>query len=81
VIVYAGRDPITGRKRQISRNVRGTKREAQAVRARLLVEVDEGRHITTGATFGDLVEQWFRHASPDWSPKTAAETRRLIEGS
>jgi integrase len=79
VIVYAGRDPITGRKRQLSRNVRGTKREAQAVRARLLVEVDEGRHITTGATFGDLVEQWFEHASPDWSPKTTAETRRLVD--
>jgi hypothetical protein len=79
VIVYAGRDPVTGRKRQLSRNVRGTKREAQAVRTRLLVEVDDGHHVSTTATFGDLVEQWFEHASPDWSPKTAAETRRLID--
>jgi integrase len=79
VIVYAGRDPVTGRKRQLSRNVRGTKREAQAVRARLLVEVDDGHHVSTTATFGELVEQWFEHASPDWSPKSAVETRRLID--
>ncbi|HEX9467466.1 MAG TPA: tyrosine-type recombinase/integrase, partial [Acidimicrobiia bacterium] len=79
VIVYAGRDPVTGRKRQLSRNVRGTKREAQAVRTRLLLEVDDGNHVSTAATFGELVEQWFEHASPDWSPKTASETRRLIE--
>ena len=62
VIVDAGRDPVTGRKRQPSRNVRGTERDAQAVRARLLVEVDDGHHVPTTATFGEFVEQWFEHA-------------------
>jgi integrase len=79
VIVYGGRDPVTGRKRQVSRTVRGTKREAQAQRAQLLVEVGEGRHLATEASFGDLVDRWYENASPDWSPKTAAETRRMIE--
>jgi integrase len=79
VIVYAGRDPVTGRKRQVSRNVRGTKRDAQAVRAQLLVELGEGQHLGTEATFGELVERWYEHVSPDWSPKTAAETRRMID--
>src|SRR5680860_518140 len=79
VIIYAGRDPVTGRKRQVSRNVRGTKREAQAVRAQLLVEVGKGQHEGTDVTFGELVERWYEMAAPDWSPSTATERRRLLD--
>jgi hypothetical protein len=35
VIVYAGRDPITGRQRQITRQVNGSRRQAEKVEARL----------------------------------------------
>jgi integrase len=79
VIVYAGRDPVTGRKRQVSRNVRGTKRDAQAVRAQLLVEVGKGQHEGSDVTFGELVERWYEMAAPDWSPSTATERRRLLD--
>jgi hypothetical protein len=37
VIVYAGIDPVTGRQRQIARQVRG-KREAERLEARLRAE-------------------------------------------
>ena len=47
--VFLGRDD-TGKKRYLERTVRGTKREAQRVMARLVVEVDEGRHVTAAAT-------------------------------
>jgi hypothetical protein len=43
VIVYAGIDPVTGRQRQIARQVRG-KREAERLEARLRAEVSDGRH-------------------------------------
>jgi len=57
--VSAGRDPATGRSRYISRTVRGSKREAEAALAGLLVGVTQGRDLpTTDATVGDLVEQW-----------------------
>jgi hypothetical protein len=36
IVVDAGTDPITGKRRQITRTVRGTKREAEAVRNALL---------------------------------------------
>jgi len=44
----------------VSRSVRGSKREAQAALAGLLVEVRQGRsdHQGTDATIKDLVEQW-----------------------
>jgi hypothetical protein len=39
--VYAGRDPVTGRKRYLSRTARGGKREAQRTLAALIVEAGE----------------------------------------
>jgi hypothetical protein len=43
VIVYAGRDPITGRKRQKSVSV-DTRAEAKQAEARLITEVGAGQH-------------------------------------
>jgi hypothetical protein len=31
----------------------------------MLVEVGEGQHLGTEATFGDLVERWYEHVSAD----------------
>lgn len=48
VMVYAGRDPLTGRKRWVSRQVAGTGRAAlkvaKQIEAQLLAEVAVGRH-------------------------------------
>jgi Arm DNA-binding domain len=57
VIVYAGIDPITGRQRQIARQVKG-KREAERLEAKLRAEVAAGRHRGTGArTVGERGER------------------------
>ena len=37
---FAGRDPVSGRKRYVSRAIRGGKREANAALAQLVAEVD-----------------------------------------
>lgn len=39
VRVYGGLDPVTGKTRQVTRNVRGTVKDANALRAQLLTEV------------------------------------------
>ena len=78
VRVGAGRDPVTGRRRQISRTLR-TKREAEAALARLMVEVEGGQQGGSDLTFGALLERWFEMRSPDWSPKTVLEHRRFID--
>jgi len=48
VMVYAGRDPLTGKKKWVSRQIPGTGRaalkEAKQIEARLLAEVAAGRH-------------------------------------
>lgn len=58
IIVQAGRDPVTGRARQVSRMCEGNLRDAKAARAALLVEVAKGNHSGTNATMEDLFADW-----------------------
>jgi integrase len=86
VMVYAGRDPLTGKKKWVSRQVRGTGRaalkEAKQVEAQLLAEVAAGRHKDAqGVKVAELVDRWleWRQAVKPMSPGTAANCRRCIE--
>ena len=78
VMVYAGRDPVTGRKRYVTRTVRGNRKDAERVRNQMLVDVQQGKTSPASATFGDLLDAWYDAASPDWSARTASEHRRVI---
>ena len=70
---------MTGKKRWVSRTVRGGKREAERALAALAVEVGRQDAAPTAATVGELLEQWFAHAQADLSPKTVLETRGFID--
>lgn len=60
--VPAGRDPVTGRHRQVSRTFRGRKREAETALARLIGEVADGRHANESpGTVGYLLDRWVEH--------------------
>jgi integrase len=58
--VSTGRDPVKGRYRYVSRTVTGTRKEAEAALAALVIEVHRGSggHTGTDVTVGELVEQW-----------------------
>ncbi|MEO8695417.1 MAG: site-specific integrase, partial [Acidimicrobiales bacterium] len=71
------RDPISGRVRQVSATAH-TKREAEELLSRMLSEVHGGQHGGPDVSMGELFERWYELASPDWSPKTALETRRYL---
>lgn len=78
--VYAGRDPVTGRKVSVERTVRGTKREASKVLAALVAEVDSRPVVSAGkGTVAELCREWLAHATPSFSPKTVETTRMYIE--
>ncbi len=57
-MVQAGRDPVTGKHRQVSRTFRGNLRDAKKARAELIVEVSKGRHSGSRATVDDLFADW-----------------------
>lgn len=73
VRVYAGVYEDSGAKRTISRTVQGTKREAEEALNRLLLEVGDGRHLPSGVTLGDLLDQWWAVKRPTVSPTTARD--------
>ena len=82
VIVYAGLDPLTGKQRQITRQVNGSYHQAEKVEARLRTEVADGQHAgTRRKTLGELVDLWIeRRAASDKpiSPDTVEDYRSLI---
>jgi integrase len=60
VKVFAGVDPVSGRKHVLTEVIPagpGAKREAEKVRARLLADVAERRHAKTNATVSYLMER------------------------
>jgi integrase len=86
VQVYAGRDPLNGRKRWVSRQVPGqTKRsyrEAKKAEAELLEQVDRGQHRgSSSRTVAELIERWlsWRQQVRPISPVTVANYRGAID--
>jgi len=79
LIVHAGRDPVTGKKRYVSRTVKGTKREAQRALAALVTQIGHGVPADTATTVSQLLDAWFAQARTDFSPSTVRESNGIIE--
>ena len=75
---FAGRDPVSGRKTYQTRTFRGSKRDAEAALAKLVLEVGSGGHAAHDTTVGALVGQWFELARIDLSPSTVRGYERSI---
>ena len=80
VQVFPGRDPLTGPKRRLSRQVDGqTKaawREAKKVEAQLPEQVDRGeRRDGRSRTIGELVERWLEWRQHKSVNNTVASNR------
>jgi integrase len=76
--VDTGRDPVTGRRRQRSKTVVGTRRDAQRVANEMAVEADRGQYNGTGATFHQLTNRWLEMAKSDLSPTTLRRYEILL---
>lgn len=75
---YSGTDPVTGRKKYVTRTVRGSRKAAERGLAHLIVEVTGGAHAALDATVTDLVLRWFELAKPELSPSTIRGYERNI---
>jgi integrase len=81
-IVIDVRDPATGKRKRRWHSFKGTKREAQLERAKLIASVGKGDYIepskTTVADFTrSRIAQW--EAANDISPRTAQRYRQLLD--
>ena len=80
VIVDLGRDPATGKRRQIWRSVKGPKREAEALLVQLLHERDTGVERPVGKlTVASFLDRWLvDYVEPNLAPKTCVSYRDVV---
>lgn len=74
-----GRDPITGRRRRLTRTYHGTKTQAEEEASRIILGVRDGNHSTAATTVGKLIDAWLEHAEPNLAPWTIRGYRSKVE--
>ena len=79
--MFAGRDPITGRKKYLRGETRRVRRDAEADRDRLLAQVEADQHPDEHATLGVLLDRWMEVVDHELSTvsTTAGYVRRTIK--
>lgn len=82
VNVYAGVDPLTGRRLYLSESTTD-EREAERIMTRLLAQVDEQRNATTKATFRATLAEWLKMLEVEDTTREAYEIyiRRYINAA
>jgi integrase len=72
IVLYLGRDPITGKKKQSWRTVHGTKKDAERELNRLLHELNTGAYLDPSKlTVGEYLDKWLSdYAKTNVSGKT-----------
>ncbi len=77
--VYGGTDPLTGRRRWVSKTVRGSRTQAQAELRTLAQTANVAAIVGATTTMAELLERSFGVASVRWAPTTARNVRSIID--
>ena len=79
--VFVGRDDA-GRIKQVSRNFKGSKRQAESALAKLIADIERGQVATKHVgSLGDLLDRWLEATAPDRSAYTVHEYTRMINSN
>lgn len=79
--VEAARDPLTKRRRSMSRTFRGGTRAADKALRDLIAEAEAARPAAIAkVTIGEVLERWYSTREADWAPMTRHDHRRTIDG-
>ncbi len=75
-----GRDPLSGKRRQRNKSIKGTKRNAEAELRKILSDLDSGDYIKPNrVTLGDFLEKWLTdYVWPNRSPETAQGYQTIV---
>ena len=77
--VYVGTDPDTGKRRWITRTVRGTRADAQRELKVLAAHANVAPAVGAHTTVGELLDQWFARGRTGWSPTTVRNLGSIVE--
>lgn len=80
VVIDLGRDPATGKRRQLSRSIKGAKREAEELLVTLLHQRATGIDAPPGRlTVAAYLERWLTdYVEPNTAPKTARTYKDIV---
>lgn len=80
IVIDAGRDPGTGKRKRIYKSVKGTKKEAAQQMNRMIHELETGTYITTDKlTVSEYIDQWLEvYARPKLAVKTIESYKQLL---
>lgn len=77
--VYAGKDPESGRKRYVSRTVRGSKKDADAALANLIRAQETGLDLSAARlTVSAFLDRWLQVSEERVKPRTHSRYAELI---
>lgn len=80
IIIEAGRNPETGKRRRIVRNFAGPKREAEKEMIRIISELEKGTYVEPAdKTLGEWLNEWFDTRKKSLSPKTQKRYAECIK--
>lgn len=74
-------DPVTGKRRQKSQTVKGTKRDAERVLREILTSIEQGAYVKPNKmTFDELLNTWLKdYASINTTDRTQESYKYLIQ--
>jgi integrase len=77
--VYAGKDPVTGKKMRVARTVRGTKKQAELALAKLIQSVETGVDFdATKLSVADYITRWLASTEKRVRPRTIERYSELM---
>lgn len=79
IYIENGRDPLTGRRRRITKTFHGPKAAAEEEATRLVLAVRGGEHQNAATSFGALLDAWLEHAEPRLEAWTMRGYRSKVE--
>ena len=80
ITVDGGRDPLTGKRNRVFRNVKGSKRDANAVMHRLIAEMEQGKVVKkSNKTVAEWIEEWLSLYLPNIEETTRVGYKTKIK--
>jgi Phage integrase, N-terminal SAM-like domain len=77
--VYGGTDPVSGRRRWLTRTVRGDRSDALRELKALAVHANIAPAVGAHTTIAALLDQWFARGRASWSPTTVRNLTSIVE--
>lgn len=79
IIIEAGRDPQTGKRKRIYRTVTGRKPDAEREMARIIRELEQGTYIEPSrTTVAEYLRYWLEAYGGNLAPSTFASYNRIV---